>query len=367
MDRSTREPGVVVLASCLLLGSLGCAGQQKWTEADVYQGPEPEAGTELASEGALTDLWVTGPSHKVLRTESAPKDNEIWDEDTKTVQLHAARNEFVSFQIVYSGQAKGVEVRTSSLEGPEGGRLGHVKAFREHYVPAPTRSQYSIEHLPWDCVALDLRCGKVQAPREFPVQLVPVDAPKHGAPFDVTDEGNEVVWVDVFVPEDAAAGSYEGTIATGGQTLKVSLEVWSFTLPSVSHFPSWAYVGPEKIAWSMGRTHEQIPKMRDAFDAYFQMAHDHRLVLMEGFEYDEEYIRSPDRRYFEYYTGEAFEGPFAAGYGFELLPTQPEFGPLIEKQGWLNRAFVFLLDEPRSRQQYQEVLRKGSKKRYRVP
>jgi len=42
-----------------------------------------------------------------------------------------------------------------------------------------------------------------------------------------------------------------------------------------------------KIVWSFGRTHEEIHEMRDTFDVYFQVAHNHRLVLMEGFKYDE--------------------------------------------------------------------------------
>ncbi|MFW5740029.1 MAG: hypothetical protein ACOC1F_06650, partial [Myxococcota bacterium] len=125
------------------------------------------------------------------------------------------------------------------------------------------------------------------------------------------------------------------------------------------HFPNWAYVGPEKIAWSLGRTHEQIPEMREAFDAYFQMAHQHRLVLMEAFDYDEAYIRSADRNYFDYYTGKAFKGPFGAGFGFELLPTEPKFAELIRDHGWLNRAFVYLWDEPNSREHYASILQRG--------
>ena len=351
---------MAVVSGLTLIGVQGCAGQQRWTQADVYQEPEPEAPTvAVPTSGTVASIWATGPSHKVLRTENALGANTLWDPGSKTVKLHAARNEFVSFQLVLSGDAKGVTMTTEALKGPNGKQLTHVRAYREHYIPTPVRSQFSIEHLPWDCIELDLRCGELRAPREFPVQLVPLDAPKHGAPFDLTSSGNEVVWVDVFVPEGYPAGSYSASFNVAGQELTVELEVWNFTLPSVSHFPNWAYTGPEEIAWSLGRTHEQIPRMRAAFDAFFQLAHEHRLSLMEGFENDEDYIKGPDRRYYEYYTGEAFKGAFGAGFGFELLPTQPEFGELIRDNGWLNRAFVFMADEPNSRDGYRQILRRG--------
>lgn len=359
--KSRRRAWTVAVATGLaVFGAQGCAGQQRWTQADVYQGPEPEPQpAAVTSSGSVSSMWVTGPSHKVLRTEKGPGATSLWDPGSKTVKLHAARNEFVSFQVVLAGDATGVTFGTAALEGPDGKKLEHVRAYREHYIATPVRSQFSIEHIPWDCIELDLRCGELNAPREFPVQLVPLDAPKHGAPFDLTTKGNEVVWVDVFVPEGYPAGAYTATFDVAGEKMKVELEVWNFTLPSVSHFPNWAYAGPEEIAWSLGRTHEQIPQMRDAFDAYFQLAHEHRLALMEGFENDEAYVKSPDRRYFQYYTGEAFKGPFGAGFGFELLPTEPQFGELIRDNGWLNRAFVFVEDEPNSKAAYYEILRRG--------
>jgi hypothetical protein len=351
-----RSQWSAMLATVMLMG---CAPKQEWTQADVYQGPLELKEKTKAPVPQAVSLWVTGPSHKVLRTEPQPATSSAWAPANKTVKLRAARNEFVSFQVVYAGSGTDITFELDALEGPGGKKLEWVQAYREHYVPTPVRSQYSLQHLPWDTVELDLRCGELGSPREFPVQLVPLEASKHGAPFDVTSQGNEVVWVDVFVPEGSPPGAYNGRIRTAGQELRVELDVWNFTLPSVSHFPSWAYAGPEEIAWSLGRKHTQIQEMSEAFDAYFQLAHDHRLVLMEGFENDEAYVRSAARRYFDYYTGAAFKGPFGAGFGFELLPTESTFGPLIQKQGWLNRAFVILEDEPGSRQQYVDVVRRG--------
>ncbi len=54
-------------------------------------------------------------------------------------------------------------------------------------------------------------------------------------PFDVESGRNQPIWVDVFVPRDAAAGMYQGTFTItcdqGNFTGPVTLEVWNFTLP----------------------------------------------------------------------------------------------------------------------------------------
>lgn len=309
--------------------------------------------------GEEVRVWATWPSHKVLRNENAPPESGIFSAADSTVTLYAARNEFAAFQIVFSGEFKGANVGKLELKGPGGATLSKVDFYREHYLATPVLSQYSEKEHPSDCVAFDKKCKDAGAPREFPEQLVPLNAPRHGAPFDVAAKKNEVVWVDLFVPEDAVAGEYAGTLDAGGTTLKVKLTVWDFALPSVSHFPHWAYIGPEEISWAFRKGHQQIPEMQDAFDAYFQMAHDHRLSLTEGFCYDENYIKGASRKFYDHYSGKAFKGPFAAGFGMEVVPVELPFFDLVKKDGWLNRAFVYLMDEPGSKEAFAEVVKLG--------
>src|SRR5256884_955454 len=57
-----------------------------------------------------------------------------------------------------------------------------------------------------------------------------------GAPFEAAPKANQPVWVDVFVPKDAAPGTYSGTVTVTAQDQKavmvpVRLTVWNFTLP----------------------------------------------------------------------------------------------------------------------------------------
>jgi len=315
----------------------------------------------VPSEADGSEVWVTGPSHKVLRAEKAPESEAIWSSGTKTVTLHAARNEFVSFQVVFPGPRAGVKPGMLELAGPQETKLT-AKLFREHYLPHKAVSQYDGKTKVPDCVHMDKRRKEMGAAWEYPVQMVPVDAKQRGAPFDVAEDQNEVVWVDVFVPEKAPAGAYRGTLKAGGSSLKVALTVWNFTLPSVSHFPNWAYAGPENIAYSFKKPHTEIKNMMPAFDGYFQMSHDHRLGLMETLEYGPDYMKAADRKFHDYYTGTAFKGPFGAGFGYELLPLAGDgrgWMGLLGKEKWLNRAFFYLMDEPGSKGAYEEVVRKG--------
>jgi hypothetical protein len=307
---------------------------------------------------APAEIFVTGPSTKVLRAQKATP-SATWDAPSKTVKLFGARNEFVSFQIVFSGAMKNVDVSKLVLTGP-GGKLEHIAFFREHYIQQPVVSRYSARNVLWDCAAFDAMAEK-QGGREFPVQMVPLEAKKEGAPFDVVAGKNEVVWCDVFIPEETNPGEYRGKLNTGGETLTVSLKVWNFTIPSVNHFPQFAQFSPEYIATAFARPQRDLAQMQPIVEQYFQIAHDHRMVLAEEWYDDEATLKK--RGYYGCATGEAFKGPFGAGFGFEVIPIGADSGPkefpLLQKQGWLNRAFVMTGDEPNDAASYQEVLSKG--------
>jgi len=306
------------------------------------------------------ELWFVGPSHTVSRSEAKPASSSVYDAATKTVILHAARNEFVSFQIVYSGDMKGVTVEPLVLAKAKD-QLPAAEFFREHWMPCPIISQYDGSNRPGDVVALNAHYEKNGIVREFPSQLVPQGATKYGFPFAVAVGKNEAVWVDQFVPENTAPGIYTGTLTTAGMTVTVSLTVWNFTLPSVSHFPNWVYIGPEEIAWAFGKSHRSLSELRPQFDAYFEMAHNHRICLLEEWGGDPSYVKEA-RGYWDHQTGKAFKGPFAPGIGYELIQLDSaNLYPLdeITQQGWLTRAFTQLRDEPGDQEAYEETRVRG--------
>lgn len=157
-------------------------------------------------------------------------------------RLQAARNEYEPFQVALratGGTLRNVTAEASDLTGPDGAVIGreNVTLFREHFVYVRRPSYRS-----------------TASPGLYPDALIPFVNPLDGSdltpwseqnpagakydavPFTLYDGWNEVLWVDVFVPPDAAAGEYQGaiTVRAAGQpevAVPVRLTVWDFTLP----------------------------------------------------------------------------------------------------------------------------------------
>ncbi len=176
-------------------------------------------------------VWVVPSLRRVVPDDPAGPES--------FASLQAARGEYESFQIAIKAPAGGglsnVNVTVSDLVGPGGFVIGqsHITLYREKYVYVRRGSPDK---------------GGANRPSGagwYPDALIPFADPKTGqslsgaaltaAPFDVESGKNQPIWVDVFVPRDAAAGMYEGTYTVtcdeGIFTGRVTLEVWNFTLP----------------------------------------------------------------------------------------------------------------------------------------
>ena len=311
----------------------------------------------LASPSMAGDIWVVGPSHKVARNEKMPAAHpEIYNPATKTVNLFAARNEYVAFQIVYAGDMPGVNLDSISIAG-----ISCIETFREHFMLAPIVSQWSAKVKPFDSVKLDESYKAAGYPREFPEQMVPLKATKYGAPFDVAPGSNEVLWVDVFVPEDAKPGEYAGTFKTAGQMFNIQLTVWNFALPSVSHFPQWGQTHPENIAWGFGKQEKTVGEIAPVHDAFYQMAHNHRFVLMEEWMWNGQVTAN---KFDTYASGKGFSGPFGKGSGYEVIPVLGNgMKQMLDAGNYYNRAFGMTIDEPAGAEMYRKVMARGAELR----
>ena len=171
-------------------------------------------------------------------------DNPVWD--GATIRLFGARNEIIAFQLIIEADGSGasdVYVEVSDLEsgaytipGSESGpadpydyRGRCVELFTEHYLHITSRSNNS-----WDADAAapsDYYLGRV------PDALIPfcASAGLGGAPFDIPPSRNQGVWVDIYIPRDAAAGTYTGTVtitedSSVFQVIPLSLADYGFTL-----------------------------------------------------------------------------------------------------------------------------------------
>ena len=125
--------------------------------------------------------------------------NHLFSAKENRIRLHAARNEFVAFQILLRGPAKNVTASLKFADGP-------VTAFAHYQNVA----------------------GKAGP---LPDPLVPI---KEGV---TTPDGQQSasLHAELFVPHDTAPGKHAGklTLTMGKDTLDIAvdLDVWNFTLP----------------------------------------------------------------------------------------------------------------------------------------
>ena len=266
-------------------------------------------------------VWCVGESTKV-RPSDAPQDrNLIWNGAAKAVTLGSARNEYVAFQIAIrsvQGELKDVTVAAADLKGPGSSVLpaANVDLFVEHYLDVKITSRSDPQNIVPGTTA-----------GEHPTQMVPFHAKKYGAPFTIGAGRNQPVWVDIYVPEDASPGDYNGVfkVKVGEKVVsevKVALTVWTFTLPHETHFRTYLYTGPENLRWGHRLTVSwDDPSLAALYDAYFQMAHQHRLNFhpLAGNGLEEILVR-----YYKYYDGSGFKDRVGKGVGQNLACITPE-------------------------------------------
>ncbi len=189
------------------------------------------AGPLVWTASSMSRIWQTGPAGESTQI-------DVW----------AAKDETYSFQIGVQAPRGGltdVSVTASGLVGPNSAVIAgsDIALFREQYMYVPSSPPYY-----WT--------GKSDGtnppgpPGWYPDGLIPFVDPETGqpaqggilnaVPFNIAEGRNQPVWVDIHVPVDSPAGTYNGvfTITSGqGQaSVQVTLHVWNFTLPKVPSF-----------------------------------------------------------------------------------------------------------------------------------
>ena len=178
---------------------------------------------------AELEYWVTHGSKRVKPEEPSA--------GSRTAIIRSAKNEYEPFQVALrSGEAlKNVDVSVSDLADGSGRTIGkeNIALFREHrvYVRVPS---YRCDNPPgWYFDALIPFVNPATGER-----ISGKDTRFIAAPFNIWGGINELIWVDVFVPKDAAAGDYKGEMTVtvdGAAALKIpiNLTVWDFALPDI--------------------------------------------------------------------------------------------------------------------------------------
>lgn len=254
----------------------------------------------LWSEDLL--VWTEPATLKVFK-DSAPKIGR------SRLILRSARNEYESGQIVLRAGDKAIritDVRASALKGPNGSIIGkeNIQIRLVGYVLVRHENRFYPDPLP----------------------------PFH--PFEIQPGENQPLFITIYVPKEAKAGRYTGNIeiisdGEGKVEVPVSLEVWDFVLP------------------------DKPPSAKQMFQKYYWFLVEHRISPY----YIPVDILSPEA---DKYLNDPRVTTFIINYSDDV----EEMRKRVEharKKGWLNKAYFYPLDEPVTKEQYDELKRRVEK------
>ena len=336
--------------------------------------PAMDYGYALGVTSDLDPWWCEG-TYKVGRDRLPPSG------PPRSIQIAAARHEYEPFQVVLrpKREMKNVFATCSGLASGNGFVIGreHLQIDLVHYKRVK---------FPDDA----LGCAG-----DWPDAL-----PPFREPVDLPAEENQPMWFTVYVPEEAPAGAYRGTIrvqADGMDPLEipVHLTVWDFTLPRETHtrtqFGLWMnsvmpYTHAARNQEERDRVHmlylENMAAHRvapaahhynlfnmidikprgdgvfdldfDKVDRYCRRALDdlHLNTLCAGWHSDTRApLGRPGAQSFGERGFEAFEPEYVRNF-------TSVYGRLTEHlrvNGWLDRIYFYLFDEPFAGERYTNV------------
>ncbi len=317
------------------------------------------------------------------------------------VEIKAAKNEYEAFQVVISAgeynQLQNINIEISDLEGDNSKiSKANIKMFRTENV-----------HIPNSSPRADF------APGLFPDPLLPFRNPitgdsikpyhkietpagikysgaKYSAyPINLFPGQHCTIWIDIFVPENTNAGTYIGSFKVIANenissVIPITLTVWNFKLPDIAthrtHFGDFSLIAE---AWGIEPHSERFQDIEMQFCKELAT---HRInppiphSLMPQVNDDGSLTINPEKhekleRYIEETNLVDFEVPrtrFITNTSNSSLPTpESQLDPIaIEKSkryyqgmyqylkanGWEDRAYLYLIDEPNSVKDYNQVI-----------
>jgi hypothetical protein len=292
------------------------------------------AACALAEPASAAQVWTALATEKIRPVGATPR-------PLATASLSAARNEFESFQVLVSGAATNVRATATPLAGPA-------------TLPAPRLHRAAIMNLTY-ASALDGATGK------WPDALVPdvdeiVGERRNAFPFSVPAGESHAIWVEVFVPPDAPAGAYAGSVHVtwdGGEaTVPVALTVWPFTLPSTSSLRSTFKLSYGTLTSGSAHGSLALASLATLRARYGALGLDHRISLA----YHDD--GSNDLAHFDRYYGPLLDGAAPTQLaGAELTALQfagsgtntsamTTWTTHTKARGWFDRLFQYTCDEP---------------------
>ncbi len=335
---------------------------------------------QVTAVAGTIDLKAVPPTVRV-RQEGAFKGADI-------VEVFAARGETESFQVVVTAAGenlRNVSAEMSPLKGEGEASLpaNSITLYREVFIPVRHSSPQATE--PPGLIADPLvpfvnpyTGARVPEPRWRDKGM---EGARFGAVgFDLWQDRHQPLWVDVQIPKDAAPGVYNGTFSVRAQgteraTIPVRVTVWDFTLPDgpthENHFGSFSYV----VRYS--KLDENSEKYHQLEDRYLAALAAHRLnpplprrlhpkVTEDGAVVFDEATDRQITEFVERYHVTNFEVP-RAPFRDALTTGRAKtiryyewWYAYLQKKGWAERAYLYMLDEPNTKEAYDQVRQLGA-------
>ena len=228
----------------------------------------------------------------------------------------------------------------------------------------------------------------------WPDPLVPrvdryANEARNAFPFTVRRGHNQPLWVEIFVPVTAHPGKYTGSarISLGGTvqfSVPVNLTVWRFTLPSTSTLKSsFGLSGINALKQHRGR-YTNDEDLHSITNLYTKAALLHRISTHGGSMQTPKFSYSAGRMQLDWREYDAEVGPYLNGVAIpegeplhgaratsaevrtpKVFETEEqeklywrEWTRHFQGKGWSDRLFLYLWDEPATRD-FPEVLKRG--------
>ncbi len=318
-----------------------------------------------------------------------------------TLDIKAAKNEYEAFQLVISNSGnsilENVGIEISDLDGDKGSiSSDHMKIFRVgnvHLRKSSPRAKYG--------------------PGLFPDPLIPFIDPVSGDSvinLQRIDQGEEsifrggeynalplkvypgqhcTIWIDIFIPKNVEAGNYQGEVRVTANEMKtmtvpITLKVWNFTLPDIaSHSTHLGHFNLISKVWGIERDSEKFDEIEMRFCR--EMAR-HRInppiphSLMPEVNPDGSLTIDPMKheKLVQYVSEtnlvdfEVPRTPFMSNTSNSTRPTPEnqtdpvaieksiryyrEMYQYLKDNGWHERAYLYMIDEPNSVKDYNQVI-----------
>lgn len=279
----------------------------------------PEICKVKPTNGALFEAEALGKDKHAYR-----RANSVWDGATNSIRTFGARGEIVAFQLCLervnpAEPLEDISITFTGLSGP--GRIGaaRIKLFRLWYNPMP---EYPVPMSPGEKLAIPNKQNKLR-----------------------WNQRNQLVYVDIAIPQRARAGDYQGriTISAAGVErfdLPVKLKVYDFAIPDRMRF------NPELNIYQA-----PAPMGSKAWFECFRVAHYNRCTLSITQAGHGDGIKTPlplagrgaNVRVADWSRWDAAFGPLLDGSAFKDLPRSSQ--PLPTCQVPLSHGYPLKLDE----------------------